>query len=289
MALTALLTLLQWQSLFPSLRDYMALTGFPVSARQIFAAKFGALVLIFVAFVLSLTGPLAGNFSAWSSAGTGRKTLPGMCPHGCHFRRPRRRHVPSSFLPSWPCRVCCSTSCPAAGFCASRSSCRPPCSSPPSARFRYAAASPRPPLWWPPVWFVSSGKPSLRDGLRRGPPCSPSILPADPRGAVSAQLSPLPASCCSKPRRARAGGTGPGWGSRLLELWIRNPREQAAFAFTWKTLCAQPHPPPDPARLRRLGPRLGDQSRARRPARRPARRRASTASWWSPRRSASPC
>ena len=59
---TALLTLLQWQSLFPSLRDYMALTGFPVSARQIFAAKFGALVLVFVAYVLSLTGPLAGFF-----------------------------------------------------------------------------------------------------------------------------------------------------------------------------------------------------------------------------------
>ena len=57
MAITALLTLLQWQSLFPSLRDYMALTGFPVSARQIFLAKFTALVLLFAAFVLSLTGP----------------------------------------------------------------------------------------------------------------------------------------------------------------------------------------------------------------------------------------
>ena len=49
MALTALLTLLQWQSLFPSLRDYLALAGFPVSARQIFVAKFGALVLVFAA------------------------------------------------------------------------------------------------------------------------------------------------------------------------------------------------------------------------------------------------
>src|ERR1035438_4935383 len=62
MAITALLTLLQWQSLFPSLRDYMALAGFPVSARQIFLAKFGALVLLFAAFVTALTGPLAGVF-----------------------------------------------------------------------------------------------------------------------------------------------------------------------------------------------------------------------------------
>src|ERR1035437_1533229 len=37
----------------------MALTGFPVGARQIFLAKFGALVLLFTAFVLSLTAPLA--------------------------------------------------------------------------------------------------------------------------------------------------------------------------------------------------------------------------------------
>jgi predicted permease len=33
----------------------------------------------------------------------------------------------------------------------------------------------------------------------------------------------------------RAGGQS-GLGSRFLEMWIRNPREQAAFAFTWKTL-----------------------------------------------------
>ncbi len=63
MALTALLTLLQWHSLFPSLRDYLALTGFPVSARQIFFAKFSALVLLFTAYVASLTLPLAGFFA----------------------------------------------------------------------------------------------------------------------------------------------------------------------------------------------------------------------------------
>jgi hypothetical protein len=40
----------------------MALAGFPVSARQIFLAKFGALVLLFAAFVIALTGPLAGVF-----------------------------------------------------------------------------------------------------------------------------------------------------------------------------------------------------------------------------------
>jgi predicted permease len=35
---------------------------------------------------------------------------------------------------------------------------------------------------------------------------------------------------------ARTGGHWSGLGSRLLEMWIHDPREQAAFAFTWKTL-----------------------------------------------------
>ena len=144
MALTALLTLLQWQSLFPSLRDYMALTGFPVSARQIFVAKFAALVLLFVAYVLSLTGPLAGFFG-WVIRGNWQENPSGTVPHSSPHSPPSPAPVPSSSLLSWPCKVCCSTSCPAAGFCASRSSCRPPCSSPPSARFRYSPASRRPP------------------------------------------------------------------------------------------------------------------------------------------------
>src|SRR4051794_17821593 len=36
MAVTALVTVLQWQSLFPSLRDCLALAGLPISPRQIF-------------------------------------------------------------------------------------------------------------------------------------------------------------------------------------------------------------------------------------------------------------
>src|SRR5262249_25887453 len=56
MAITALLTILQWQSLFPSLRDCLALAGLPVSPREIFVAKFSALVVIFAVFVLAMTG-----------------------------------------------------------------------------------------------------------------------------------------------------------------------------------------------------------------------------------------
>src|SRR5262245_8969850 len=66
MALTALLTALAWQSLFPSLRDYLALAGLPLSARQIFLTKSGALLLAFAVFVLALNLPWAMIFAAVS-------------------------------------------------------------------------------------------------------------------------------------------------------------------------------------------------------------------------------
>src|SRR5215471_6868217 len=64
MAVTALLTILQWQSLFPSLRDCLALAGMPVNAREIFAAKFGAVMLVFITFVLTMTAMPAILFTA---------------------------------------------------------------------------------------------------------------------------------------------------------------------------------------------------------------------------------
>src|SRR5947209_2220470 len=64
MAITALLTALEWQSLFPSLRDSLALAGFPVTPRQIFLSKSAALLVVFAAFVLALTGLPALLFAA---------------------------------------------------------------------------------------------------------------------------------------------------------------------------------------------------------------------------------
>lgn len=55
MVVTALLTILEWQSLFLSLRDCLALASLPVSAREIFLAKFGSLIVVFAAFVVSMT------------------------------------------------------------------------------------------------------------------------------------------------------------------------------------------------------------------------------------------
>ena len=71
---TALLTALQWQSLFPTRRDCLALAGLPVSARQVFFAKLNALVLMFAVFVLAMNLPWAVEY-CMTTAGDWR-TIP---------------------------------------------------------------------------------------------------------------------------------------------------------------------------------------------------------------------
>src|SRR5258708_10112990 len=63
MGVTTLLTILQWQSLFPSKRDCLALAGLPISVRQVLLAKFSALLLVFAVFVLAMNLPWAMLFA----------------------------------------------------------------------------------------------------------------------------------------------------------------------------------------------------------------------------------
>jgi predicted permease len=234
MALTALLTLLQWQSLFPSLRDYMALTGFPVSARQIFAAKFAAMVLVFAAYVISLTGPLAGFFGwvirgNWQENPSGTVLTAGIfaalagASTFVFFTLLALQGVLLNFVPGrWFLRV--SLFVQGALFIAT------------VGALPLFARQPKSAAWWPPVWFMR-----LWEALAAGQPSSvrPALL-AIVLPAVLAVLSYLLSyhryrKLLLEAPPASAGGHS-GLGSRLLELWIKNPREQAAFAFTWKTL-----------------------------------------------------
>src|SRR6266481_2846056 len=59
MFLIALFTTLQWPSLFPGLRDYLALGAMPVRLRDVFVAKFSALVAVASLFVVAITSPLS--------------------------------------------------------------------------------------------------------------------------------------------------------------------------------------------------------------------------------------
>ena len=233
MALTALLTLLQWQSLFPSLRDYMALNGFPVSAQQIFAAKFGAIVLVFSAYAISLTGPLAGFFG-WVIQGNWQENPSGTVLAAAAFAALAAasafvffallalQGILLNLVPGrWFLRV--SLFVQAALFIATVGAL------PLYGRQPLSAA------WWPPVWFrwlwesIVTGRASARPALLAV------VLPAIV--AVGAYLLSYHRyrKLLLEAPAARPGGHS-GLGSRLLEWWIPNPREQAAFAFTWKTL-----------------------------------------------------
>ncbi len=64
MLLTGLFTALQWQSLFPSKRDYLALAGLPVTPRQIFGAKAAALLTLACAFIVAVNLLPSGILSA---------------------------------------------------------------------------------------------------------------------------------------------------------------------------------------------------------------------------------
>jgi hypothetical protein len=54
LAITGLVAVLQWQALFPSRRDYLALAALPVRSRDIFIARFGAVLLSSVAVVATM-------------------------------------------------------------------------------------------------------------------------------------------------------------------------------------------------------------------------------------------
>ncbi len=238
MGITALLTLLQWQSLFPSLRDYLALAGFPVSARQIFLAKFTALILLAAAFVLSLTGPLAGFF-AWVISGRwmenpsgpaiGRATFAALAGGCCFvfFSLLAVQGILLNLVPGrWFMRV--SQFVQAALFIVT------------VGALPLLGRQPAGAVWWPPSWFVQLWEALVTGSSTARPALLAIVLP--PVIAVLAYLLSYHRyrKLLLEAPADRAGGQWSGWGSRLLERWIPNPREQAAFAFTWKTLARSP-------------------------------------------------
>src|ERR1043166_4826927 len=92
-------------------------------------------------------------------------------------------------------------------------------------------------FWWPPVWFVH-----LWEAIVIGP--APLA-----RNAILAMTIPPVVSILAyllsyhryrrmllEAQPPRGSARRAGLGSRLLERWISDPREQAAFSFMWKTL-----------------------------------------------------
>ena len=57
MTLAGIFTAIQWHSLFPGLRDYLVLAAFPIRLRDVFVAKFTALLAFAVLLIGSTTLP----------------------------------------------------------------------------------------------------------------------------------------------------------------------------------------------------------------------------------------
>ncbi|MFN7937777.1 MAG: ABC transporter permease, partial [Bryobacteraceae bacterium] len=57
-----------WQALYPSLRDYLSMAGFPVSSADIFLAKFTSVVIAFTAFLAAFLFPSSLVFSLVTGA-----------------------------------------------------------------------------------------------------------------------------------------------------------------------------------------------------------------------------
>jgi predicted permease len=234
MALTALATALQWQSLFPSLRDSLALAGLPVTPRQIFLAKFAALLLVFAVYVTGLTqlpdmlfanvisGPWQENPSTGAIAAANFAALAGACVF-VFFSLLALQGVLLNVLPG---RLFTRVSLLAQAviFVATLGT------------VPLVADQPQAAWWWPPVWFWN-----LRTAiLGRGGDSRTAILALTlpPVVAVLSYLlsyhryRKLLLEAQVAPGRRRWEGAG-AW---LLDRWIRDPREQAAFAFIWKSL-----------------------------------------------------
>jgi len=242
MWITALLTAVEWQSLFPSRRDYLALASLPVRPRQIFTAKFLALLILIAGLALTLAVPTAVLFGIVSSGQAGQalpfasNALATFCAIGgaclsVFFALAGLQGILLNLLPAnWFARI--STTVQGLVFVLTLGVL-------PSLGKRLL-----PPEWWPPNWFLG-----LWAALAGAPDAAPRTallaLEWTPAIAVLSYLLSyhryrrLLLESTQKPTQARmpvppvAQAFLP---VSLFDRFIRDPREQAAFTFIWKSL-----------------------------------------------------
>lgn len=235
---TAVVTLLQWQSLFPNRRDCLAFAGLPIGARDIFLAKSGALTFLFTGYVLSICLPWAILFTTvisgpWQENPSALVLMAATfvaIAAACCFAFTILLALQGLLLNFLPARIFDTAALWIQGalFITTLGTL------PLAGRQPHAG-------WWPGMWFLHLWE---------------SIVLGDPARARTALLGiAIPAVVGTgaylagyhRHRRilleasARRGDTGifdglAKLGSHLLELWIRRPQEEAAFAFIWKTL-----------------------------------------------------
>lgn len=237
-AVTAALTLTQWQSLFPNRRDCLAFAGLPISARDIFFAKSCALTILFAAYALAMSLPWSILFSTAISGARQENssilmviaatflTLGGAC---C-FAFSILLALQGLLLNFLPARLFDGACLWLQGilFVATLGT------------LPLAARQPNT-EWWPGMWFLHLWESIVLGHLEQARTALLSIaIPATI--AIAAYLAGYHRRqrLLLEARMRRALNSKrdklSSFGSRLLETWIRRPEEQAAFTFIWKTL-----------------------------------------------------
>jgi predicted permease len=231
MALTAVLTLLRWPSLFPSVRDCLALASYPVSARQIFLAKFTSVVALFAAYVLAISVvpallfaiAVSGPFQSASIGALVSANLAALAG-SCAFVFFGLVALQGVLLHLLPGRLFTSVSAwLQAGLFIGVIGAVP-------LLGRQPADAP----WWPPVWFERLWESIVTGTAARAPLVAIILCVAVSVLAYLGAYKRHQRLLLEVPRSRHSGRTGTvTW---LLDRWIPDPREKGAFAFISKTL-----------------------------------------------------
>ena len=234
MIVTALLTLVEWQSLFPSMRDLLALASLPVSARQVFQAKFVSLLIFFTGFVVAIAGPLSLVFAAVSAGrwqadhsllaniGAVFAALAGACIF-LFFTLLAIQGVLLNALPG-PVFGRVTVVVQASLFVAVLGAA-------PLLWKQPAGVE-----WWPPHWFLNLWTFLAQGGAGAGRVAAMAVA-VPPLICVVAYLTSYHRyrRLLLESQRTTSGKQS-GAGPALLEKLFPEPREQAAFGFMWKSL-----------------------------------------------------
>jgi len=250
MALTGVLTAIEWHALFPGLRDYLALASLPVRLRDIFAAKFAALLAFALALTVAATalpslllpitfvGPYAGNAAAQAPAMFVASSLAALFVFFALVA------MEGLLLNTVPVRYFGRVSLLAQGVLLAGMLCGLPL----VLQLATPGAMDHPPSWaasFPPAWFLGldqvlagSGEP-LASRLANISLAALAVSAAAAVGAYwwsySRHRKRLLEGMAPAPASARATG-----GALAAAGLFEEPRELAVFAFIAKTLARSP-------------------------------------------------
>jgi hypothetical protein len=252
MFVIGLFATLQWPSLFPGLRDYMALAALPVRLREIFIAKFTALVTFAGVFIIATTFPpsalmptvSAGRYSTHSIL-----QVPALfisCSLAALFVFFSLVAVQGVLLNLLPVRLMARVSLAAQGVLLTVLLCGLPMvfaiqGLQDSMKLRPAWA-----VWVPPIWFLGLHQAILGNSEPFALRLARIGLAAAASATVFAILMYLWSFRRHRVRLVESATTTAKtatgrWTTGLTDRMIPDPRKLAVFSFIAKTLARSPH------------------------------------------------